>query len=66
MTPWYFPWKRRPKLSPSEREAIYKHRARLLDQRERARHHRRTVRDIDAELQAATNAQLRCELGMFP
>lgn len=23
MTPWYFPWKRRPKLSPSEREAIY-------------------------------------------
>lgn len=65
MRPWYFPWKRRPKLSPGELGEIYSHRAKLVDQRARAARHRRTVRDIDVDLKPATERALRADLGLI-
>lgn len=64
MTLFGWPWKRKPKLSKSERRAIYLQWIRLQDERARAAKHRRTVRDIDEALRAATVAQLSAEMGV--
>lgn len=64
MTLFGWPWKRKPKLSESERALIYREWIRLQSERARAAKHRRTVRDIDEALRAATVAQLSAEMGV--
>lgn len=64
MRPFCWPWKRRPKLSAAELEAIYQHRARLAEQYGRAKRHRRTRSDIWPDLRDATTACLRSDVGM--
>lgn len=59
-----WPWSKRTTLAHAEREAIHRQWVRQQAEYARAKRHRRTVRDIEHELQSALHAELRAEIGM--